>query len=107
MIRTEQAKERHRKRQREQMRAKRRAAGVRPLEESFTRTRPWAALGICERTWRRRGLHRPDQKASEPQSASSTTTPDCDNDGEIGTKVVTAQAALAMCRECRWRRGRV
>jgi hypothetical protein len=42
MIRTEQAKERHRKRQREQMRAKRRAAGVRPLAESFY---PHTAVG--------------------------------------------------------------
>jgi hypothetical protein len=47
---------RARARHREQVR--REAHGARPRARSATRTKPWAVLGISERTWRRRGLHR-------------------------------------------------
>ena len=35
--------------------AKRRANGVKPIDHSLSRTKPWEAFGISRRTWERRG----------------------------------------------------
>lgn len=69
---------RRKQRHRAAQQARRRKRGVIPrdqyLAESFSRTKPWEALGISRRTWERRGKPPVTQVRAQPSSYSCAQT---------------------------------